>query len=1209
MRNASKSVAWEQIIAPATLLLVSLLAAGPLWGAGLLNTRGGGDSPFLLLRTHQLATNLRAGVFPARWMPDAAYGFGYPFFSYYAALPYYVAAGLEILGLSILSAIKLTQTLFLAAAALAMYRWAERVLHNRLGAWLAAVAYASVPFHLVNLYVRGDSLSEFAAFAFFPLILWGFDRLAAQPSPRRTLFPALAYAGLVVTHNISALIFSPFILLYVAFHLACTVRRTSQRPWREAISLLSTSALSLLLALLLSAWFWLPALAETEYVQLDAQTSGYFFYGNHFRTKDLVQWKLLFDYAPGQIDSSPFAMGLVQTIVALAGVSLIVLRALRSRLTARDRDLQVSSAQHLVRHPDMMQIGFSLLGLFFSTWLITPLSQPLWDHLPLLPMVQFPWRFLSVQSVFASLFTGAIMSHFTTQRHCPARAIALALGAILLVTALAGLEPDFLPIRAADVTVERLQLYELFTGNIGSTIRHEYLPRWVMPRPYIGPDQVSPDAPARAVPVTGALTGADRLQRAPTRRIWRVETGREGAEVAFPLYYWPGWHARVDGKRVEVAPTAGSGYLSAQIPPGLHTVEIQLGRTPLRLGAEIASLFATLMTLAIYVKDMEGWRRNRAARHQPEKRNTSATGNLPAAVSCLPFVAILSLIMVFHPRIPSIGSHDLTMDFGTMPYLHHNPEGVPVREWRLTSYRYRSEDLASLESVSPGETFEVVTDWRRSEDPPPDGSAQDPPVLQLVPPAAVRQKNAPALAEATLGLTPEQTTGGLTRTMTATLPVPVEVTPGIHLVRLTADSAVYLRPIWIDNGQAAAGEAVQATFADGAVHLHDIAVAQTTPDRLRVQLEWSAAEAVAANYGLSLSLTDPAGNEWLSQGQHPGYDTQPGHGFVPSSLWPVDRLIPDRHTPAVLDGVPPGEAYTLTVDLYDVATLRSAGHHSVTTAMTQTTKLSDAPTLAYFGEELALSRLEVPQSVSQGEELKTTAYWWTRRNPTLDYLVDWQLDGPVRTITSTQSMAPGSSPQAWSADAWIAGRIALPIPPTCPPGDYTLSLSLKAPDDGIPLGSYTHPTPVRVEGRERVWEVPPLDQRVGARFGDMIELAGYDLRQRGESVRLTLYWQALTTPDRHYMLFVHLADLESGEPISQVDTMPQEFTYPTGRWAPGEVVIDEVELSTAGVPSGRYDLAVGWYDPDTRERLPVVDSEGTRLPDGRLLLPSSIAVP
>jgi hypothetical protein len=37
---------------------------------------------------------------------------------------------------------------------------------------------------------------------------------------------------------------------------------------------------------------------------------------------------------------------------------------------------------------------FLVFGLLASTFMITRFSGPLWERVPLLPFVQFPWRFL-----------------------------------------------------------------------------------------------------------------------------------------------------------------------------------------------------------------------------------------------------------------------------------------------------------------------------------------------------------------------------------------------------------------------------------------------------------------------------------------------------------------------------------------------------------------------------------------------------------------------------------------------------------------------------------------------------------------------------------------------------------------------------------------------------------------------------------------------
>jgi hypothetical protein len=820
-------------------------------------------------------------------------------------------------------------------------------------------------------------------------------------------------------------------------------------------------------------------------------------------------------------------------------------------------------------------------------------------------MIQFPWRFFSVQALFAGLITGAVISPRAGRAsRTLSWTSAAILGALLAATALVGLRPKYLPIRADEVTVERLQLYELFTGNIGTTIRHEYLPRGVKPRPYTGPALFAPDIPARALVVDGEISDAGRLKRQPTTRVWHVEAGESGATVAFPVYYWPGWRATVDGTPVEVNPASGSGYLSLTVPSGAHTVAIRLARTPLRRWCEIASLVTALVVLGIGITG--AWH---GAEEQEEKADEDVDAetefgrasfcNVRSMVSYLPFASVVLVLLLLHPRVTAAGERDLTMDFEEMPYLHHNPEGIKLDGWRISAYAYDQE------KVKPGGTLQVALGWETEEDATA-VTTERKIELRLVSPAAIRDEAVTPLAQTTLTFGDRSGTEGQ---ITAELLIPSDATPGLYLPQIANEPTVTLRPIWVSDAARAFEEPVLATFAGEAARLHRVDAAQSSPDQLSIQLDWSAAEAIGANYGLSLSLTDPSDREWLRQGQRQGYDTQPGYGFLPTSLWPVDQVIHDRHTAVLGPGAPPGDDYVLAIDLYRVATWESVGRYTMTVPLTQVVKRPDGPILARLGEELALSRLEIPRSAWQGEEMQVAAYWVTTRNPSKDYRVEWRLETSETSISNTRPLAPGSSPLDWPTDAWIAGWTSLHIPTTASAGAYTMSLTLRDPADGAVLGSYTHPTRIEIRERERVWELPPMDQRVGARFGSMIELAGYDLQQSRETIDLTLHWQALTPPDQHYMFFVHLADPESGRPVRQVDEMPRGFTYPTGLWAPGEVVSDEVELPVEDAPAGRYDLVVGWYDPDTKLRLDAIDNAGRPLPDDRLLLPDSVHLP
>jgi hypothetical protein len=122
------------------------------------------------------------------------------------------------------------------------------------------------------------------------------------------------------------------------------------------------------------------------------------------------------------------------------------------------------------------------------------------------------------------------------------------------------------------------------------------------------------------------------------------------------------------------------------------------------------------------------------------------------------------------------------------------------------------------------------------------------------------------------------------------------------------------------------------------------------------------------------------------------------------------------------------------------------------------------------------------------------------------------------------------------------------------------------------------------------------------RFGDAIELLGYRLETPpgGADVALTLAWRADAPVGRDYSQFVHLAD-EGGHVWGQRDGAPGEGLYPTGRWRPGEVVVERYALTAAAnAPQTEYALKVGFYESLPAggwRRLEARDAAGAALGD------------
>jgi hypothetical protein len=251
--------------------------------------------------------------------------------------------------------------------------------------------------------------------------------------------------------------------------------------------------------------------------------------------------------------------------------------------------------------------------------------------------------------------------------------------------------------------------------------------------------------------------------------------------------------------------------------------------------------------------------------------------------------------------------------------------------------------------------------------------------------------------------------------------------------------------------------------------------------------------------------------------------------------------------------------------------------------------------------------------VPSGEEIEITLYWQGQSPLETGYSVFLRLINGAYDVWGGQDGAPlgGAMPTSmWEEGMVIADVRRLPILPGTPPGIYQIEIGMYDPsnmadlgpvdgEDGLLLG------PVEVVRNRGV--IPPSPQYdVEANLGDRVRLLGYALEgqpEPGQTLHLTLFWEALSPMTEDYTVFVHLLG-QDGVLWGQRDSQPVTGFYPTSLWTEGEFVRDQYDLAVSEeAPPGAYTLKVGMYAPGTGERLPVLGSDGQVLGDSVTLGP------
>ncbi|HKS75617.1 MAG TPA: hypothetical protein VJQ82_20570 [Terriglobales bacterium] len=550
-----------RVSAVALILLAAAIACAPMLIYGASN---GHSIRTNLAWMKCFSAQLAQGDLYPRWLMDMNHGAGSPAFYYYAPLPFYITSAPASL-FQVRPTIQLAwgEWLLLALSGMTLFWYVIRHFPVAM-ALPCAVLYMILPYHFeIDAWQRQD-LGELANYIWMPLILHFMDEL---PEGTCQAVPGLAigYALMLLSHLPSALLFSICLPAYVAVRI----------PSKLWIQYMVRFSAGIALGMLLSAIYWMPALFSQQYIHAQNLWLPQLF--------DFHRWFLppneLLPHYPGVRE---FAERLF--LVICASTAMFVLFWLSGLCR---------------RRPIVPRPLLSYLVLVFCAWfLMCSCSSFVWETVPVLWKVQFPWRIAMLIDLATAVTAAyALDCAYANRDRLSALAVSGALALFLWSLITADFRGTLDPWQsAAWISSRDSAVHE----GVDSP---EYVPIW----------SGSNEADATTAVNAGVVGANDDMSH--ERRLdydegagkvtiaeWRPRSIdldvrlHEAAQITVGQFYFPNWFAKAGTDiKVRVMPAPSSGLLVLAAPAGIYRLHLALEP----LTQERVGLFGTALGAAI----------------------------------------------------------------------------------------------------------------------------------------------------------------------------------------------------------------------------------------------------------------------------------------------------------------------------------------------------------------------------------------------------------------------------------------------------------------------------------------------------------------------------------------------------------------------------------------------------------------------------------
>ena len=561
---------WHKTVIVLSLLFFAQIL-GPFVKEGLFL---GHDSQLHLIYLKKVEETIRAGQIPVRWIDWFVPGNNQPLFNFYQPGIHYLFVAPRLMGIPNSTALEITVVFVWYLSALLMFLFAKRHF-GTLSGILAAYFYLIAPYHILDIFIRA-ALPEFTALAFAPGIFWAtkayFDTGRGLYLTLLSFFIALT----TISHPPTIIMFSPLIIAYLGYLLYL------KRNLSFAISLI----LSMIVGFGLISFFIIPAFFEQKYVQTIFMKSGYYDFHHHFVCLEQL-FKPYWAHGTSQTgceDKISFQLGIIHWLALGLIIFIISIRFFGKKQTSALIDLTNLTKK------DYALLAMTLTLLTLYVYMTLPASQTLWENLPYVPFIQYPWRFLAPITFIASFVSGSILLIFK-KPYIKLTAFAVLILAASLAYA-SYLKPIGYATNEAEINFGNEILHESVTGIKNLYPEPGFMPVWTQILP---PED---DRPKSEVRVATDSARVQNYRLAAHRKEYEIEV-TEPTIARFYTHYFPGWKITLDGRQVQPNYDNIYGFMDVAMPAGNHKVTLTFEDTPIRTFANLATVNFTVVAVAM----------------------------------------------------------------------------------------------------------------------------------------------------------------------------------------------------------------------------------------------------------------------------------------------------------------------------------------------------------------------------------------------------------------------------------------------------------------------------------------------------------------------------------------------------------------------------------------------------------------------------------